>query len=290
MKILLIRTIATEFNSKVKTYNAQGVGLATELSRLGHECGLVYFAKNGNEFTETIETDGFKIKVYHIGGKRISTNAIYDKKINSICREYDIIQPSECDQIASWLIYRKFPEKTIIYHGPYKSKFTKKYNLRSKIFDFIFLNKCNFKNVPVITKSYLAEEYLRNKGFKNITTIGVGLNPYFLEEKNETKDKNVEKLIENKKNSKYILYIGTISKRKNLKFILKLLDELVNKEVTEEPKKEEYKSINDLLEEASEEIPLDDTLEMPISNNLDVIEEELEKIIMIVGNLLILIN
>ncbi len=48
--------------------------------------------------------------------------------------------------------------------------------------------------------------------------------------------------------------------------------------VEEEPKKEEYKSINDLLEEASEEIPLDDTLEMPISNNLDVIEEELEKI------------
>ena len=40
----------------------------------------------------------------------------------------------------------------------------------------------------------------------------------------------------------------------------------------------EYKTINDLLESASEEIPLEDTLEIPKTNNLDVIEEELEKI------------
>ena len=46
----------------------------------------------------------------------------------------------------------------------------------------------------------------------------------------------------------------------------------------ETPKREEYKSINDLLEEASEEISLEDTLEMPKTNNLDAIEEELEKL------------
>ena len=42
--------------------------------------------------------------------------------------------------------------------------------------------------------------------------------------------------------------------------------------------KENYKSIDDLLEEASDEIALEDTLEMPKTNNLDAIEEELEKL------------
>jgi len=36
--------------------------------------------------------------------------------------------------------------------------------------------------------------------------------------------------------------------------------------------------IDDLLEEASDEISLEDTLEIPKTNNLDAIEEELEKL------------
>ncbi len=39
-----------------------------------------------------------------------------------------------------------------------------------------------------------------------------------------------------------------------------------------------YKTVGDLLESASEEISLEDTLEIPKQNNLDAIEEELEKI------------
>lgn len=46
----------------------------------------------------------------------------------------------------------------------------------------------------------------------------------------------------------------------------------------EEPKREEYKTIDDLLEQASDEISLEDTLEIPKTNNLDAIEEELEKL------------
>ena len=46
----------------------------------------------------------------------------------------------------------------------------------------------------------------------------------------------------------------------------------------ESPKKEDYKTINDLLEAASDEISLEDTLEIPKANHLDAIEEELEKL------------
>ena len=42
--------------------------------------------------------------------------------------------------------------------------------------------------------------------------------------------------------------------------------------------KEEFKTLNELLESAAEEISLEDTLEIPKTNNLDAIEEELEKL------------
>lgn len=228
MKILLVRTIAIEADLSVSTYNTQGIGLATELTKLGHECGLVYYAKKGNGFTETINSNGANIKVYHIEGENLVWNAIYKKELYKICDEYDIIQTSECDQICSWQIYKRYPEKTVIYHGPYKSKYTKKYNLRSKVFDSVFLHRANFTNAPVITKSYLAEDFLRKKGFKDIITLGVGLNKYNLEQSVEKIPTDIINLSKDKKDSKYILYIGAISKRKNLKFIIEVLNQLVN--------------------------------------------------------------
>lgn len=238
MKILLIRTIAIEEDLSVSTYNNQEVGLATELVKRGNECGIVYYAKRGNGYEETIERDGAKIKIYHIEGKNFIWNAIYDKKIYDICEKYDIIQTSECDQIASWLIYKRFPDKTIIYHGPYKSKYTIKYNLRSKVFDLIFSNKANFKNAHVITKSYLAENYLRKKGFKNVITLGVGLNISNLNHLEKDIPKKIDDVIKEKRDYKYIMFIGAISKRKNFKFMLEILNNIVN-----EKKQKKYKLI-----------------------------------------------
>ena len=229
MKILLIRTIAVEEDCNRALYNNQGIGLATELSKMGHECGLVYYAKRGNARTETIDSEGIKLKVYHITGKNLVWNAIYDCELYRICAEYDIIQTSECDQICSWQVYKRFPEKTVIYHGPYKSQYTKKYNMRSTVFDMVFLWRADFKNAKVITKSYLAERYLKNKGFKNVTTLGVGLNPYVLKQPIDGLPQKLEQVIENKKNDKYLLYVGALSKRKNLKFLLQVFNNLVKK-------------------------------------------------------------
>ena len=47
MKILLVRTIAIEEDCSISTYNNQGIGLASELIKLGHQCDLVYYAKKG---------------------------------------------------------------------------------------------------------------------------------------------------------------------------------------------------------------------------------------------------
>lgn len=227
MRILIVRTIAVEEDCSRQTYNNQGIGLATELTKLGHECGLVYYAGKGHSKVEEIVSDGCTIQVYHIEGKNLIWNAIYDNKIYDVAAKYDVIQVSECDQIASLLMYRHFPDKTIVYHGPYKSHYTFKYNVRSFVFDLLLGKRGGFRMVPVITKSYMAEEYLRNKGFENVKTLGVGLNPHILDHCGSLLSDEVKKLEEDKKDKKYLLYVGALSKRKNLKFILRLLRKLV---------------------------------------------------------------
>lgn len=236
MKILIVRTIAIEEDLSQNTYNNQGIGLATQLTKCGNECALVYYAKKGKQREELITSDGMKIKIYHIEGINLAWNAIYSNKLYDICNDYDLIQTSECDQICSWELYKRFPNKTVIYHGPYKSKYTWKYNMRSMVFDLIFSWRKGFKNATVITKSLIAEKYLCDKGFKNIVTLGVGLNPLQFENKVDKLPSKIESIILNKGNNKYLLYVGAISKRKNLMYLLEVLDILVNEKKCSEIK------------------------------------------------------
>lgn len=228
MRILIVRTTPNEFNLSKATYNIQGVGLATGLIKLGHEVSLVYYAKPGNERTETILSGGVQIKVYFIKGRRLLDNTLFDESLYQLCKEYDIIQPSEIDQLASWMLYKRFPEKTIIYHGPYKSNYTKKHNIYDIVFDALFIWRINYKNVHVLTKSVLAENDLRIKGFSSVKTVGVGLNPYMLESNVMDLPQIIQDLQANKNDNRYLLFIGEISHRKNLLFLIDILNRLVN--------------------------------------------------------------
>lgn len=60
--------------------------------------------------------------------------------------------------------------------------------------------------------------------------------------------------------------------------VVTFFEEKETVKLKEVPKHEEYMRIDDLLEEAADEIALEDTLEIPKTNNLDAIEEELEKL------------
>lgn len=238
MKILIVRPIAIEEDCSQNTYNNQGIGLATQLSKLGNECALVYYAKRGHQRTEQIISDSETLTVYHIEGFNIVWNSIYNNNIWKLCKEYDLIQTSEYDQIFSWQLQRKFPNKTVIYHGPYQSKYTWKHNLRCWAFDLVFTWRGNYKSTYMITKSKLAEAYLRDRGFHNTKTVGVGLNPIILEQDKLLVTNELKELVTGKMSFKYLLYVGAISERKNLKFIIEILRILIN-----EKKKPEYKLI-----------------------------------------------
>lgn len=98
---------------------------------------------------------------------------------------------------------------------------------QEQVFDLVFTWRNGFRDARVITKSKLAEDYLRAKGFRNIVTLGVGLNPYMLNREIEHVPEKLEKVIHEKGKQKYLLYVGAISQRKNTMFLLRVLKTLV---------------------------------------------------------------
>ena len=222
MKCLIIRTSSTKVD--IKTYNMQEIGLAKALIKNGHKCDIIYYAYDGNYKEDIIKIDEKnEIKIYWLDGKKILHNAIFnEKKLIEICNKYDIIQVAEYDQYTSYILNKNKIKPIVIYHGPYFCNFNKKYNLVNKFFDKIFLKRYLQIQPNIITKSLLAKKYLINKGFRNITAIGVGIDKErFNENTSIKKDKTVDNLVAKIKGRKVILYIGQIEKRRNTEFMIK---------------------------------------------------------------------
>ena len=216
VKILIVRLFPNEIN--INNYNVQEIGLAKALVKKGHQCDIVLYTK-GKERQETIEVkDKKSITIFWMRGINFLKNGLYSNKIIYLSKNYDIVQSSEYDQLYNIKLRRKINKKLIIYHGPYYDKFNKEYNLKCNIFDMLFLSN-EYKNVKFITKSELATNFLKEKGFKDVTTIGVGLDKDKFINNVPNKD-IINKLKDNKK---YLLYIGKIEKRRNTLFLIKLL-------------------------------------------------------------------
>ena len=220
MKCLIIRTGSTKVD--IKTYNMQEIGLAKALIRKGNICDIIYYAYDGIYKEQIIKFDenNRKIKIYWLNGKSILNNAVFDKKkLIEICNNYDVIQVAEYDQYTSFFLNKSRIKPVVIYHGPFFCDFKKKYNLVNKYFDKVFLKKYLKIQPNIISKSCLAEEYLRKKGFRNVTTIGVGMDKErFTEEETNQEVENLFKIIGNKK---IILYIGQLEERRSVDFIIR---------------------------------------------------------------------
>ena len=214
MKILIVRNMPKMIN--INNYNVQEIGLGKALIAKGHEVGIIFYTD-----LEYSEVDFNGIKIYYMLAKKLLNHVLYDDKIYDIASNYDIIQCSEYNQIQSYRLAKKYPDKTIIYHGPYYRKlFTTIVN--TKIFDIFYLRKYLKLNPKILTKSYLAEEYLKKKGFINVTTVGVGLDDSKFNKKTDISNTDMF-------NNDYInlVCISSIEKRKNTYFLLNVLNKLV---------------------------------------------------------------
>lgn len=158
------------------TYNIQEVGLAKALVRKGNVCDIVFWTDKDEKEVAIPVDDRGKVTVFYKHGKTALKNTVYSG-CDELFAQYDVLQTTEYNQMQSWILAKKYPEKHIVYHGPYYTPFNKRYNLMCTVFDLFFLNRYRKIGTHFITKSKLAQEFLGSKGIKasNVKTIGVGI-------------------------------------------------------------------------------------------------------------------
>ena len=146
--------------------------------------------------------------------------------LKEIVKDYDIIQVHEYDQISSWLYYAFAKNKpVVIYHGPYYDDYNKGYNLKCRVFDNVFLRIKRADDTVCFTKSKAAVDFLKSKGFKNVTALGVGLDVENFNDQNDVNERS--EITENA--CRNLLYVGKIEPRRNSYLLLDILDKLSDK-------------------------------------------------------------
>lgn len=232
MRILIIRVAASYMSIEKNTYNIQEIGLAKALTRLGHKCDVVLWSDSENKDCICYFDQGKRfINVFYRKGKAILKNA-FISGLDELIPKYDIIQPCEYNQLQSWILSQKYPNKTVIYHGPYYAEFNKKYNLMCCIYDGLGFPKSYIRNkTKFITKSQKATTFLIQKGLQleQIDTIGVGLDVDALSDDSNNLPEEVTK-VNNIQTSRKMLYIGRIEERRNIEFLISVLKDVTKKD------------------------------------------------------------
>lgn len=214
-KVLYVRS--GPYQVDPKSYNLQELGLARALYNYGYQCDIVYYHKKKN-FDEYIEKDGVKIKILWRKGIRLLRSGIYPSILKKkFLKNYDVVICSEYSQIMSYLLSKRC-ENMYIYNGVYYNLF--KIPFVEKIYDFLYCKKIN-KNIKcAFCKTKLAEEFIDKKGIKKTKTVGVGLDLEKFEKDNEV-NLQTKEILDEMDSKNNILYIGSITDRKNVQIIIK---------------------------------------------------------------------
>lgn len=220
MKVLIIRTGATGMNSA--SYNLQEVGLARALARRGNSCDIIYYT-TGERRVEEITSDWGPVRIFWLPAKSIAGDAVYEG-IDQMVPSYDVIQVAEYDRLQSVALYRKY-QNVVIYHGPYKQDIDSLHTLahrgKEALFDLLHTRKKNNEDTIVLSKSVLATELLKKRGFGDVRTVGVGLDTTKFD------DAAVPADTQRRYN---LLMIGRLHPNKNTLFALDVLERLVEME------------------------------------------------------------
>lgn len=235
MKVLIIRNFPSFMDVKHNTYNIQEVGLAKALIRRGHTCDIVFWT-DAEEKEERINFDeNHFLTVFYRHSKVILKNAIFPD-LDDLIEKYDVIQPCEYNQLQSWLLAKKYPQKTVIFHGPYYSEFNRRYNMMCQIADLLLVPAYRRLNTQFLVKSDLAKQFLSEKGISRncITVSGVGIDIESLSKKDN--DPIPEELLKIQTFHKKLklLYIGRLEPRRNIPFLFNIVKELSIREIPAE--------------------------------------------------------
>lgn len=225
MKILIVRAFPDKL--ELNSYNVQEIGLARALVAKGHECDVVLYGGQEKDKQETYSFvyngEEHSFLIYWLKGYAVFKNG-FMPSVKNLIVQYDLIQVHEYDQILSWRLYSKPQKPTIVYHGPYYHPYTKGYNLKCRVFDLLFFRRRNYDHVVALAKSKLAAEFLKEKGFKHVYPVGVGINDNNFRLQNR---ENNSKLPVKKNNKFQLLYVGKIEERRNVYFLIEVFRKLL---------------------------------------------------------------
>lgn len=233
MRILIVRNSPTFMDVRYNTYNIQELGLARALVKKGHVCDIVFWTNAEETDVKIPVAEGGQVTVFYRRGKSLLKNAIYPG-LDTLVAQYDVVQSSEYNQFQSWLLARKYPQKTVIFHGPYYSSFNKRYNAMCRLADILFLPGYRCWNTPFMTKSHLAARFLIGKGIDpdRITTTGVGMDLDALLPKETGELPDEVKRIGSFSDELKLLYVGRVEPRRNIPFLLEVLSELKQRNIS----------------------------------------------------------
>lgn len=227
MKILIIRPWPSLLDVTKNTYNIQEVGLAKALVKRGHSTDILFWT-DGDEMTVEVEAEGGKpIRVFYRHGKVLLKNVWFSGQ-DALFAQYDVLQTAEYNQMFSWHLAGKYPEKTVIYHGPYYSPFNKNYNRMCRVFDAFFVGRYRRRGTRFLTKSELARKFLLEKRLspEQVTTVGVGIDAELLRDRPDAGQTELEGKMRAQKKGLKLLYIGRIEPRRDPFFLLDVLAEV----------------------------------------------------------------
>ncbi|WP_415606544.1 glycosyltransferase family 4 protein [Liquorilactobacillus hordei] len=203
------------------SYNLQEVGLASAFKKKGYSFDVMYYSSRN--YDQVIDKNGTQIKILWRRGIKFFRSGIYlDLLSRKKLEQYDIVIISEYSQIMSLLI-SYFSQNVYIYNGPYYNLF--KIKFFEKIYDAFFCKVLNKRIKCFFCKTHWSEYYLRNKGLNNCKTVGVGLDISDFD-KIKSPKKETKILIDKMRKHRNLLYVGSLSKRKNCKLIIKMFNKL----------------------------------------------------------------
>lgn len=213
-KILYVRSAPYKVN--LSGYNLQEVGLGKAFCNLGYDVDILYYSDKND--IQIIKTSRNTLRILWTRGIKLLRSGIYPSILKKeFLNQYDYVIISEYSQIMAVLL-NKLHDNVYVYNGPYYNLFKLKFI--EPLYDKLFVKFLNRNSKKIFCKTVMAESYLKNKGFTNIKTVGTGID---LDNYKNTHsvDDITQKLLNKMRESKNILYVGSIIPRKNVELIIK---------------------------------------------------------------------
>jgi len=223
-KILLVRSTPSALH--IDDYNVQQLGIGKSFVQKGFDYDFITFRKNEprKDFV-FYENNGCRARCIELPRTKIFRWGIN----RSICKEeflsqYDLIICQEYYQLETYLISCK-SDKVIMYTGPYYNMFVPKFF--SPIYDALFTRKINKQIKHKFVKSVLAYDFMKKKGYTGLETVGVALDTTRFE--NVEILPNTQKLVDFMTENRCLLYVGSLTPRKNYAFLLEVYKKVLEK-------------------------------------------------------------